>query len=171
MRNFYRAVVCVVLLLVCCAAAPVQWRRIPIESAGTIMLPSSWNVIAESSPTLENAYGKGVFCKSLLSAQEGNNTLTILTYWPAPEKRSSEIAADIARSLRGGLSYRDSAGEMKFGNIRVSSVTYHLDSQNSQKVTAFIHNGKIYSLIMVYRRNDENNIAKLLQRIISRWSF
>ncbi len=60
---------------------------------------------------------------------------------------------------------------MQFGSIRVSSVTYHLDSQNAQKVTAFIHNGKIYSLIMVYRRNDENNIAKLLQRIISRWSF
>ncbi len=171
MRKFYRAVVFVVFFLVCCAAAPIPWRRIRLESAGTIMLPSSWNVIAESSPALENAYGQGVYCRSLLSAQEGNDTLSILTYWPAPEKKSSEVAADIARSMRGGLSHRDSAGELQFGNIRVSSVTYNLDSQNAQKVTAFIREGKIYSIILTYRRNHENKIAKLLQRIISRWSF
>ena len=173
MRKLYCAVVFVVLLFVCCAAAPIPWRRIRLESSGTIMLPSTWNIIAESSPALENAYGKGVFCRSLLSAQEGNATLAILTYWPAPEKTSSEVASDIARSLRGSLdsSRRNPAGEMQFGNMRVSSVTYNLDTENAQKVSAFIREGKIYSIIMTYRRNDENKTVKLIQRIISRWSF
>lgn len=175
MRRFYCAVVLAALVFVYSAASPIiSWKRIHLESAGTISLPASWNVIAESSPVMDNAYGNGISCRSLLTAEENNSSsLTILTYWPSSGKEPSDVARDVADSLR--KDYSGSGGRrstaIKFGDITASSITYPSDSRNSQKITAFINGGKIYCLIMTYATKDEYRISSLVRHIISHWRF
>lgn len=173
MRRLYCAVVFALLVVVCSAASPVRLKRVRLESAGTISIPVSWKIIAESSPIVENAYGPGVSGRSLLSAQDGTSTLAIFTYWPAPDKTSTEIAQEISRSLRGisQPSRFDKASEMQFGTIRASVISYPLDNENYQKVTAFIHGGKIYCVVINYRPDDEYEISGLVRRIINYWRF
>ena len=175
MRRVYCAVVLAVLVFVYSAASPIiSWKRIHLESAGTISLPASWNVIAESSPVMDNAYGNGISCRSLLTAEENNSSsLTILTYWPSSGKEPSDVARDVANSLRkdysGSSRLRSTA--IKFGDITASSITYPSDSRNAQKVTAFTNRGKIYCLVMTYSTGDEYRISSLVRHIISHWRF
>ena len=174
MRKIYCAFVVVLLVLVCSAASPVRLKRVRLESAGTISIPASWNVIAESSPVSENAYGQGVSGRSLLTARnDDGSTLAIFTYWPAPNKTSSEVAKDVSKSLRGisQPSRFDKESEMQFGNIRASIISYPLDGGIYQKVTAFIHGGKIYCAVINYRPDDEYEITNLVRRIINYWRF
>ena len=170
MRRIYCALVLAVMVI-SCSAAGMTWKRIQLESAGTISLPSSWNVIAESSSVVENAYGKGVSCRSLLTAEENKtSSLTILTYWPPSGKEPSDVARDVSDSLRPGSGGRRSTA-IKFGNIEASSITYPYDSINAQKVTAFIKGEKIYCLVLTYDAKDEYRTSSLVRHIISHWRF
>ena len=173
MRRLYCAVVFAFLVVVCSAASPVLLKRVRLESAGIISIPASWNIIAKSSPVIENAYGPGVSCRSLLTAQDGTSTLSIFTYWPAPNKTSSEAANDISKSLRGisQPSRFDNESELQVGNIRASVISYPLDGENYQKVAAFIHGKKIYCAVINYRPDDEYEITNLVRRIINYWRF
>ena len=171
MKRVYCAVVLAALVFVYSAASPISWKRIHLESAGTISLPASWNVIAESSPVMDNAYGNGISCRSLLTAEENNSSsLTILTYWPSSGKEPSDVARDVSDSLRPGSGGRRSTA-IKFGNIEASSITYPYDSINAQKVTAFIKGEKIYCLVLTYDAKDEYRTSSLVRHIISHWRF
>ncbi|MBQ3585418.1 MAG: hypothetical protein II964_01765 [Synergistaceae bacterium] len=171
MKKFLYAVFLAALVFAYSAASITSWKRIRLESAGTISLPSSWNVIAESSSVVENAYGKGVSCRSLLTAEENKtSSLTILTYWPPSGKEPSDVARDVSDSLRPGSGGRRSTA-IKFGNIEASSITYPYDSINAQKVTAFIKGEKIYCLVLTYDAKDEYRTSSLVRHIISHWRF
>lgn len=174
MRRVY--LFCAVVALLLCSAAGVRWKRVYVESSGVgngeaIYLPYTWDIIADSSHIIENAYGQGVSCKSLLTAQEGDSSLSILTYWPAPNKKPDEIARDIDGAIGGNISSSASLSDMKIGDIRASSLTSKADSSNNRKVTAFIHGGKIYCLILNYPISQEYSTITLVRNIISRWRF
>ena len=172
MKRLYCALLLAVLVL-SGSAAGLTWKRIRLESAGTISLPQSWNVLPENSAVIENAYGAGVSCRTLLTAQASNASITILLYWPYTEENAQKFASDIAETLRRqyGTNSRPSPGEMKIGTIRASSLTYSLDNLNDQKVTAFTRSGKVYCLISNYKHTEEYSFSRLIRNIISRWQF
>ena len=171
-----RRVLCALLLaaiVISCAAAAMTWKRVRLESAGTISIPQSWKVLDAASSVTENAYGKGVSCRTLLSAEGADASMTVLLYWPYSGENAQKFASDIAETLRlrYGSKSRTRPGEMKIGSIRASSVTYSIDDVNDQRVTAFTHDGKAYCMVSNYRHAEEYSFSKLLRNILSRWQF
>ena len=94
-------------------------------------------------------------------------------YWPYNGDMPGKVASDMAASLMARHSPHSQSrqSELKIGGIWASSVTYPTGGGNSQKVTAFIHGGKIYSVITSYKSKDEYEVLKDLRGIISHWRF
>ncbi|MBR4196392.1 MAG: hypothetical protein IKQ95_06760 [Synergistaceae bacterium] len=172
MRKVYCALLLAVLVI-SCSAAGMTWKRIRLTDAGTISIPQHWNVLAQDSSVIENAYGKGVSCRTLLSTQASDALMAVLLYWPYSGDSAQKFASDIAESLmlRYGSKSRPTNSEMKIGVIRASTVTYRIDSENDQKVTAFTHRGKTFCLVITYRHSDEYRVSRLTRGILSRWQL
>ncbi len=172
MKRIYCAIL-LALLVVSSLAAKAAWKKIRLESAGTISLPHSWNVSTENSAVIQNAYGQGVSCRTLLTAEAPNLSMSILMYWPYDGNNAQKFASDMADSLRLqlGTQSQASSGEMSMGTIRASSVTYALDGSNDQRVTAFVHGKRIFCLVSNYRHADEYAFSRMMRNIISRWQF
>ena len=172
MKRFYCAVL-LVIVIISSSAAALAWKRVHLESAGTISIPQSWNVLEGNSAVIENAYGPGVSCRTLLNTESDNATMTVLVYWPYSENIAKKFAADMADTLRKryASSSRPRFSEMKLGTFRASSVTYGIDGANDQKVTAFVNGGKVYCLITSYSHLQDHAIYTLMRNMISRWQF
>ncbi len=172
MRRVYCALLLAVLVILC-SAAGMTWKRIRLTDAGTISIPQHWNVLAENSAVIQNAYGPGVSCRTLLSAQEPNASMTVLMYWPYTGDDARKLASDIAESLRlqYGSQSRTTTNESNIGSIRATTLTYMIDSGNDQKITAFTHRGKAHCVIMTYRHEEEYRFSRLARGILSRWQF
>ncbi|MBQ2615602.1 MAG: hypothetical protein IJG51_07975 [Synergistaceae bacterium] len=172
MKRFYSAVL-LVIVVISCSNAALAWKRVRLESAGTISIPQSWNVLAGNPDVVENAYGPGVSCRNLLNAEGDNATMTVLVYWPYSANIAKTFASDMAETLqkRYGSSSRPRFSEMKRGTFRASSVTYGIGNGNDQKVTAFVNDGKVYCLIISYRHSEEHTFYNFVRSIITRWQF
>ena len=172
MRKLYY-VLALVLVVLFCSAAGLMWKRVPLTQSGVISVPATWRVLETDSAVTENAYGPGVSCRTLLTAESPVLSAVILMYWPYGGDMPGKFVMDMAESLkkRSGLSSTTRLSEIKIGSLLLSSVTYPVGGGNSQKVTAFIRDGKIYSFITNYKAQDEYNVLRDLRGIMSRWKF
>ena len=172
MRKLRLAVALFVVALSCHAA--LMWKKISLGSDGAVFLPSAWTVQAQNHSVLENAYGPGVSCRTLLTAYGGNEvSMSILEYWPCSENMLRDFVLGMAETLRrqSGSSSRPQLGDIRAGNTVASSVTFRANSEYSQKVAAFCEKGKIYCLIAAYKSSTEREMQYIVRNIVNRWKL
>ena len=172
-RVFYSVLLVAVLVFGLNAAADL-WQKIPLEGSGKISIPKSWNVKASSDSVLENAYGQGVSRRILLEADgPASSSLIVMKFWPAKGITLDDFAQDLAASLRvqNGVSSLSRAGDMFFGSIKATSMTYRVSPERDQKLTAFAQGGSLYCFILSYKSSDERSMLALTRHIIRRWEF